>query len=101
VFAMLAEGYNFDGIQSVGVARRGDPAFGATTVFSVPNFYGAHGHDLALKSMSATFIAAGPDIRRGTVKRVSNIDVAPTIMRLLGVKPAKTVDGRVLHEILR
>ena len=47
VFAQLAEGYNFDGIQSPGVARQGDPAFNAaTTVFSVPNFYGAHGHDL-------------------------------------------------------
>ena len=35
-----------------------------------------------------------------TIHRVANIDVAPTIMRLLGVKPAKTVDGRVLREIL-
>jgi hypothetical protein len=29
-----------------------------------------------------------------------NVDVAPTIMRLLGVKPHQ-VDGEVLHEILR
>jgi len=102
VFAMLAEGYNFDGIQNPGVARRGDPAFNAaTTVLSVPNFYGAHGHDPDLRSMSATFIAAGPDIRRATVKRVSNIDVAPTILHLLGVRPARTVDGRALHEVLR
>jgi len=63
------------------VARRGDPAFNAaTTVLSVPNFYGAHGHDPDLRSMNATFIAAGPDIRRGTVRRVSNIDVAPTAL---------------------
>jgi hypothetical protein len=100
VFAMMAPGYNFDGIQNPGVARLGDPAFGATTVFSSPNFYGAHGHDPNLKSMSATFIAAGPHIERGTVRHVRNIDVAPTIMRILGVKPAKTVDGRVLREIL-
>ena len=101
VFVMLAEGYNFDGIQNPGVARAGDPAFNATTtVFSQPNFYGAHGHNPELRSMSASFIAAGPDIRRGGVWRVSNIDVAPTIMYILGVRPAKTVDGRVLREIL-
>jgi predicted AlkP superfamily pyrophosphatase or phosphodiesterase len=101
VFVMLAEGYNFDGIQNPGVARLGDAPFDTlTTVFSTPNFYGAHGHDPNLKSMSASFFAAGPDIRRGGVRRVSNIDVAPTIMHILGVKPGKTVDGRVLREIL-
>jgi predicted AlkP superfamily pyrophosphatase or phosphodiesterase len=102
VFAQLAEGYNFDGIQNPVVVRQGDPAFNATTtVFSVPNFYGAHGHDSNLKSMSASFLAAGPQVRHHTtVDRVRNIDVAPTIMHLLGVKPGK-VDGRVLHEILR
>ena len=79
----------------------GDPAFNAaTTVFSVPNFYGAHGHDPDLASMSATFIAAGPDIERGTSPACSNIDVAPTIMHLLGVRPGP-VDGEVLDEILR
>src|SRR5262249_21629619 len=61
VFAQLAEGYNFDGIQSPGVARQGDASFNAaTTVFSLPNFYGAHGYNAKLKSMSATFLAAGP-----------------------------------------
>ena len=102
VFAQLAEGYNFDGIQSPGVARQGDPAFNATTtVFSVPNFYGAHGHDSDLASMSATFMAAGPKLRQHkTVARLRNIDVAPTIMHLLGVRPGP-VDGRVLEEILR
>jgi len=103
VFAQMDEGYNFDGIQSPGVARQGDPPFnGATTVLSVPNFYGAHGHDSQLKSMSATFLAAGPNIRQNkTINQVRNIDVAPTIMHLLGVRPARTVDGRVLEEILR
>jgi predicted AlkP superfamily pyrophosphatase or phosphodiesterase len=103
VFAIMAEGYNFDGIQNPGVARQGDPPFNAaTTVFSAPNFYGAHGHDSSLPSMSASFLAAGPDIKRGkTVSLVHNIDVAPTIMRLLGVEPAETVDGRVLSEILK
>jgi len=103
VFAQMAEGYNFDGIQSPGVARQGDAPFNAgTTMFSLPNFYGAHGHDATLKSMSATFLAAGPKIRNHkTIAQVRNIDVAPTIMHLLGVSPGPDVDGRVLNEILQ
>ena len=103
VFAQLDVGYNFDGLQSPGVARQGDPAFvAATTVLSVPNFYGAHGHDANNPAMSATFLAAGPNIRdHKTVLRVHNIDVAPTIMSILGVRPGEDVDGEVLSEILR
>ncbi|WP_416207774.1 alkaline phosphatase family protein [Bradyrhizobium sp. SEMIA] len=101
VFALMAPGYNFDGIQSPGVARLGDPAFNAaTTTVSMPNFYGAHGHDPELPVMSATFIAAGPDIRKTTIRRMRNLDVAPTIMQILGVRPHQ-VDGEVLREILR
>ena len=102
VFALMAPGYNFDGIQNPGVARLGDAPFNAaTTALSMPNFYGAHGHDPELPVMSATFIAAGPQIREETtIPRMRNIDVAPTIMQLLGVTPHQ-VDGEVLHEILR
>ena len=50
--------------------------------------------------MSATFIAAGPQIRDTTIRRMRNVDVAPTIMQLLGVRPHQ-VDGEVLREILR
>jgi len=102
VFALMAPGYNFDGIQNPGVARLGDAPFNAaTTTLSVPNFYGAHGHDPKLPVMSATFIAAGPQIRNNTtIRRMRNLDVAPTIMQLLGVRPHQ-VDGEVLREILR
>jgi len=102
VFALMAPGYNFDGIQNPGVARLGDAPFNAaTTALSMPNFYGAHGHDPELPVMSATFIAAGPQIREETtIPRMRNIDVAPTIMQILGVTPHQ-VDGEVLHEILR
>jgi predicted AlkP superfamily pyrophosphatase or phosphodiesterase len=102
VFALMAPGYNFDGIQNPGVARLGDAPFNAaTTALSMPNFYGAHGHDPELPVMSATFIAAGPQIReKTTIRRMRNIDVAPTIMRILGVT-SQQVDGEVLHEILR
>jgi hypothetical protein len=103
VVALLAEGYNFDGIQSPGVARLGDPPFNAaTTVFSVPNFYGAHGHDSELRSMSAILYAAGPDLKQGKpIERVRSIDIAPTILEILGVEPAPTVDGRVIPKILK
>ncbi|MFN0039665.1 MAG: alkaline phosphatase family protein [Burkholderiales bacterium] len=102
VFAQLAEGYNFDGTQGPGVARLGDAPFDvAATVYSVPNFYGAHGHDSHLDSMSAILYAAGPDIRRHRrLPEVRNIDIAPTIMKLLNVRPAQTVDGHVIERML-
>lgn len=102
VFAILAEGYNFDGVQSPGVARLGDPAYdSATTILSTPNFYGAHGHDSNGPNMSASFYAAGPSIRRKiVVKQMHNIDVAPTIMNILGVTPPATVDGHAITQIL-
>lgn len=102
VFAQLDLGYNFDGFQSPPVARLGDPspADAATVVLSAPNFYGAHGHEAVKPEMAATFIAAGPAIKEGaSVETVRNIDVAPTIERILGVAPAETVDGRALIKI--
>src|SRR5262249_2816572 len=102
VVAIMDVGYNFDGVQTPGVARLGDPPFDpATTFLSAPNFYGAHGYDPNLSVMSATFYAAGPDIRDGAViPWMHNIDVAPTILRILGVKPDRTVDGKALMRIL-
>src|SRR5262249_6375769 len=68
VVAIMNEGYNFDGVQNPGVARLGDAPFNAaTTILSAPNFYGAHGYDPTLPDMSASFYAAGPDIRGGAV----------------------------------
>lgn len=92
VFAMLTPGYNFDGVQSPVVRRQGDPATG-TAILSVPNFYGAHGYNPNYPNMSAIFYAAGPDIGRGPIPAIHNIDIAPTIEALLGVTPAATVDG--------
>lgn len=43
--------------------------------------------------MSAIFYAAEPEIDAGRIKRVRNIDIAPTILRILGVRPAATVEG--------
>ena len=52
--------------------------------------------------MSAIFYAAGPRSARGTtLDRVRSIDVAPTVLAILGVPPAPTVDGVVLRAALR
>ena len=50
-----------------------------------------------------TLIAAGPDFREHAVSDVptSNIDIAPTLLHVLGLKPAPTMTGRVIEEALR
>jgi predicted AlkP superfamily pyrophosphatase or phosphodiesterase len=102
VLALMIEGYNFDGTQSPVVRRLGDDTAAATPVYSVPNFYGAHGHDSALPSMSAILYAAGPSIApRRKLGTVQNIDIAPTVLQILGVPPAPTVDGEAIRRILR
>jgi hypothetical protein len=92
VYAVLGLGYNFGATQSPAVPRMGDTAADAR-VFSVPAFYGAHGHDPAHAQMSAIFYAAGPDVCNGRLAVMRNIDIAPTILALLGVEPAPTVEG--------
>ncbi|MBZ5557131.1 MAG: alkaline phosphatase family protein [Acidobacteriia bacterium] len=50
-----------------------------------------------------TLIAAGPDFREHATSDVptGNVDVAPTLLRLLGMRPAPTMTGRVIEEGLR
>ena len=50
-----------------------------------------------------TLIAAGPDFREHATSDVptANVDIAPTLMHLLGLKPAPTMTGRVIEEGLR
>ena len=97
----MVEGYNFDGAQTPVVTRLGDAGAAMTSVYSVPNFYGAHGHDSDLPSMSAILYAAGPSLKQGKkLEVVHNIDIVPTVMRILGVAPAPTVDGEVIPKIL-
>ena len=98
VFALLKQGYNFDGTQATPVIRKGDTA-STTPVLSVPNFYGAHGYDPTSPEMQAIFLAAGPDVAKKELGQVNNIDVAPTIDKILGVQPASTVDGKALNII--
>ena len=49
-----------------------------------------------------TLIAAGPDFRAGYQDKFpsGNLDVTPTVLHVLGIKPLKPLDGRVLTEAL-
>jgi hypothetical protein len=101
IYALMSLGYNFDGTQSPVVQRMGD-APSSAPVLSVPNFYGAHGYNPKQPDMNAFFAAAGPDIKPGLIHRgVHNIDLAPTVEKLLGVTPAATVQGKALLTILK
>jgi predicted AlkP superfamily pyrophosphatase or phosphodiesterase len=62
---------------------------------------GTHG-SVSRFDMNNTLVASGPDIKKGLISDVpsGNVDLAPTILWLLGVAPEKPMDGRVLHEAL-
>jgi predicted AlkP superfamily pyrophosphatase or phosphodiesterase len=61
---------------------------------------GDHGFLSTEPKMNAIFVAAGAGIKAGTkISTIDNIDVAPTIARLLGIS-LRNAAGRVLEEIL-
>lgn len=63
--------------------------------------YGTHA-SLSRFDIHNTLVAAGPDLRAGYVDELptANVDVAPTILHLLGITPPEARDGRVLREAL-
>ena len=69
------------------------PVFG---LFTYQSFVGGHEH-----SPPGLFIATGPGIRRGIeLQGASIIDVAPTILKLLGLPTAESMHGGVLRDVL-
>ena len=62
---------------------------------------GSHA-SLSRFDMHNTLVATGPDFKRGFLSETTsgNIDLAPTVLWLLGVKPPKAMDGRVLREAM-
>ena len=63
---------------------------------------GMHG-SLSPFDQTNTLIAAGPDFLSGVRNELpsGNIDVAPTVLWLLGIRPLAPLDGRVLFEAIR
>jgi predicted AlkP superfamily pyrophosphatase or phosphodiesterase len=53
--------------------------------------------------MHNTLVAAGPDFQSGLTSDVpsGNVDIAPTILSILGVRSSPKMDGRVLSEALK
>jgi predicted AlkP superfamily pyrophosphatase or phosphodiesterase len=65
-----------------------------------PDYQGTHGYPNSDPELDGVFIANGYGIKPGVkIPRMTNLDVAPTLAELLGVKLPKP-DGRVLAEIL-
>ena len=68
-------GYSFSG------------ATGGPVIAAVPQTGGSHGYLASDPDMNPIFIASGYRVRaRGKLNQVSNLDIAPTIAHLLGVK---------------
>lgn len=108
---------NVDGSDSLHPNRSGDvvvvlnppyqfdaATFGQTIAFS--QFFGQHGYlpetvNLADSvNMHATFVAAGPGIRKqGPVYGIRAIDLAPTISLLMGFPGPINARGRILYHL--
>ena len=85
----------------------GDPnAYGAAGTVPAevpPRKVGKGTHaSLSAYDMHNTLIAAGPDFRKGWADETptGNIDLAPTVLWILGVPQAERMDGRVLLEAM-
>jgi hypothetical protein len=79
--------------------------------FGVPGMIDADWQRAAGKGTHATLshfdmnnmlIAAGPDFKRGEADDLpsGNVDLAPTILQILGIKPPQKMDGRILSEAM-
>jgi predicted AlkP superfamily pyrophosphatase or phosphodiesterase len=78
------DGYSFSG------------ATGGPVTAAVPQQRGSHGYLASDHDMDALFIASGFGVRAGALSgQISNLDVAPTIAKLLGV-PLPSAKGKPL-----
>lgn len=80
--------------------------------FGIPGMIDADWQRAAGKGTHATLskfdmhnllIAEGPDLKTGLTSELpsGNVDLAPTILTILGIKPGESMDGRVLAEALK
>jgi len=70
----------------------------------VTGFVAGQGLHVSLSpfDMHNTLIATGPDFRSGVKSSLAsgNVDIAPTILWILGIKSPQKMDGRILSEAL-
>lgn len=97
---------NSDRMADLVLAAEDDHSFSGVTAGEVitkvadDSSPGAHGYLNSDADMNAVFVASGAGIKPGVkLPLVRNIDVAPTVARLLGLE-MKDVDGRVLTQAL-
>ena len=78
----------------------GDTAAGELPFNEKPERKGSHGHDADLPDLHATFVAWGVGIKPGArLGEISNLSVAPTIAKLLGL-PLPNAEGQPLAAAL-
>jgi predicted AlkP superfamily pyrophosphatase or phosphodiesterase len=76
------------------------PATGDKEVADSVGYLGTHGYPASDPELDGVLIASGYGIRKGVkLERVSNLDVTPTLSRLLGITSPGN-EGRVLEEFL-
>ncbi|HPA18832.1 MAG TPA: alkaline phosphatase family protein [Verrucomicrobiae bacterium] len=82
-----------------GYAFKGDCG-GESAVAESKNYLGTHGYIASDPELDGIFVAWGQGIRPGArMERIANVDVAPTIAKLLGVS-LPDAEGRVLRDLL-
>lgn len=60
--------------------------------------FGGHGYDPRLREMGGVFLAMGRGVPAGLVlAEVHQVDVAPTVARLLGMEPPQQSEGRAVR----
>lgn len=78
-----------------------DSAAPVDVIMPVVDYAGTHGYPASDPEMQGIFIASGAHIRKGvTLPHVFNLDLAPTIARILDLPPLPDAEGQVLEEIL-
>ena len=93
VLVVAIPGYNLDFNAGTGTS--------VGNFFQPSTFFGQHGYDPNLPEMKAIYYAAGPDIKKRTLLNVDNIDVAPTVAHLLGIKAPSDAQGKKLNNSVK
>lgn len=76
------------------------PSLGEHEIIDPVGYLGTHGYPASDPELDGVLIASGYGIRKGArLPRVSNLDVAPTLSRLLQI-PSPGNEGRALEEFL-